>query len=132
MYNHITLLGRLVNDPENRYTPTQTLVATFTIAVDRDRKDSNGNKQTDFFRCKAFSKTAEFITAYFGKGKMIGVEGQINIDRVEKDGVKRDYISVNVNKAFFTGERRDDYSQPEPTHTATARGYEEEDEVPFD
>lgn len=132
MYNHITLLGRLVNDPENRYTPTQTLVATFTIAVDRDRKDANGNKQTDFFRCKAFSKTAEFITAYFSKGKMIGVEGSIQIDRVEKEGQKRDYISIAVNKAFFTGERRDDYSQTEPTNTATARGYDDEtDEVPF-
>ena len=131
MFNHITLLGRICGEIENRYTPTQTLVATFTIAVDRDRKDSAGNKQTDFFRCRAYSRTAEFISNYFSKGKMIGVEGQINIDRVEKDGVKRDYVNINVNKAFFTGEKRDDSSRFEPTSQATSQADYDDSDVPF-
>ena len=125
-------MGRLTYDPETRYTPSGTAVCAFTIAVDRGRNDSNGNRQTDFLRCRAFGKTGEFVQTYFAKGRMIGVEGSIQIDRTEKDGQKREYISIVVNKAFFTGERRDDYSQTEPTHTATARGYDDEtDEVPF-
>ena len=131
MYNHITLLGRICGEIENRYTPTQTLVATFTIAVDRDRKDSAGNKQTDFFRCRAYSKSAEFISNYFSKGKTIGVEGQINIDRVEKDGVKRDYVNINVSRAFFTGEKRDDYSSNQHTKQDEPQGYEDDSDVPF-
>ena len=131
MYNHITLLGRVCGEIENRYTPTQTLVATFTIAVDRDRKDSAGNKQTDFFRCKAFGKTAEFVQSYFSKGKMIGVEGSIQIDRVEKEGQKRDYISIAVNKAFFTGEKRDDSLRLEPANQPTNQADYDDSDVPF-
>lgn len=130
--NIAIIMGRLTYDPETRYTPTGTAVCSFTVAVDRDRKDSAGNRQTDFLRCKAFGKTAEFVQSYFGKGKMIGVEGSIQIDRVEKDGQKREYISIAVNKAFFTGEKRDDYSSTQPTKQDEPQGYEDNsDDVPF-
>ena len=129
--NIAILLGRLTADPETRYTATGTAVCSFTIAVDRDRKDSAGNRQTDFLRCKAFNKTAEFVQNYFAKGRMIGVEGSIQIDRVEKDGQKREYISIAVNKAFFTGEKRDDSSRFEPTSQATSQADYDDSDVPF-
>lgn len=129
--NIAIIMGRLTSDPETRYTATGTAVCSFTVAVDRDRKDSAGNRQTDFLRCKAFGKTAEFVQSYFSKGKMIGVEGSIQIDRVEKEGQKRDYISIAVNKAFFTGEKRDDSLRFEPDSQPTNQADYDDSDVPF-
>ena len=129
--NIAIIMGRLTSDHETRYTPTGTAVCSFTVAVDRDRKDQAGNRQTDFLRCKAFGKTAEFVQSYFSKGKMIGVEGSIQIDRVEKEGQKRDYISIAVNKAFFTGEKRDDSFRFEPTSQPTNQADYDDSDVPF-
>lgn len=129
--NIVILMGRICGEIETRYTATGTAVCSFTVAVDRDRKDSAGNRQTDFLRCKAFGKTAEFVQSYFSKGKMIGVEGSIQIDRVEKEGQKRDYISIAVNKAFFTGEKRDDSLRLEPANQPTNQADYDDSDVPF-
>ena len=76
MANVVVLVGRIVRDPEVRYTPSQTAVARFTVAV--DRPFSRDNEQTaDFISCVAFGKSAEFIEKYFTKGKPIGLTGRI-------------------------------------------------------
>ncbi len=74
MINKAILMGRLTRDPELRHTNSGTAVCSFSIAIDNGYGD---NRRTDFINCVAWSKTAEFVTNYFGKGKMIIVEGRI-------------------------------------------------------
>ena len=69
MLNHIVIMGRLTRDPELRYTQSQTPVASFTVAVDRDFGGRDGGeRQTDFIDCSAWRSTAEFVNKYFRKG----------------------------------------------------------------
>ena len=91
MLNHIIIMGRLVRDPELRYTQSQVPVASFTIACDRNftNRDS-GEKQTDFIDCVAWRSTAEFISKFFFKGSMAVVEGRLQVRNWEdSNGQKR-------------------------------------------
>ena len=90
MLNHITIMGRLTRDPELRYTQSQTPVASFTLAVDRDfGSRDGGEKQTDFIDCVAWRQTAEFVSKYFTKGSMAVVSGRLQIrDWTDRDGGK--------------------------------------------
>ena len=91
MLNHITIMGRLTRDPELRYTQSQTPVASFTLAVDRDfGSRDGGEKQTDFIDCVAWRQTAEFVSKYFTKGRMAVVSGRLQIrDWTDREGGKR-------------------------------------------
>jgi len=78
MLNRITIMGRLVKDPELRRTQSGTSVCSFTVAVDRDfQSKDNAERQTDFIDVVAWRQTAEFICKYFGKGRMIVVDGSL-------------------------------------------------------
>ena len=109
MLNHITLMGRLVKDPETRYTKANDPVASFTIAVDRDfQKD-----QTDFISCVAWRKTGEFIGKYFRKGSMIALTGSLQSRSwTDKEGNKRISWEVNVDHAYFAEQKRSEFQQP--------------------
>ena len=101
MLNKAILMGRLVRDPEMRRTQSNTAVASFTLAVDR-QKDKNGNKQTDFIDCVAWSHTAEFLCKYFTKGSMAVVCGRIQSRNWEdKNGSKRTSIEVHCEEINF-------------------------------
>lgn len=94
--NKIFLQGRLTRDPEVRYTQSQKPVASFTLAVDRD-KDS-----TDFIDCVAWNQTADFAKKFFTKGSMTLVEGKLTIrDWTDKNGGKRRSAEVVVDRMFF-------------------------------
>ena len=110
MLNHITLMGRLTRDPELRYTQSQTPVASFTIAVDRDfGSRDGGEKQTDFIDCVAWRQTAEFVSKYFTKGSMAVVSGRLQIrDWTDRDGGKRRSAEVVVDNMYFGESRRRD------------------------
>lgn len=98
MVNHIVLVGRLTRDPEMRYTPSGASVARFTLAVDRNRKGPDGEKQTDFIRCSIWNKQAEFVMNYIHKGRLVAVEGSLRIDSVtQPDGTRRDFTEVSCN-----------------------------------
>ena len=79
MLNKIILMGRLTRDPELRRTESGTAVCSFSIAVDRDFKSKNGEKETDFIDIVAWRATAEFVSKYFTKGRMAVVEGRLQI-----------------------------------------------------
>ena len=117
MLNHITIMGRLVRDPELRYTQSGTPVASFTIACDRDfgGKDG-GEKQTDFIDCVAWRHTGEFVSKYFAKGSMAVVAGRLQIrDWTDKEGNKRRNAEINVENVYFgSNKTRDDASAPAP------------------
>lgn len=100
--NHITILGRLTKDPEIRYTPSQKVVAQFTLAVDRPFKAENGQKEADFIPCVVWGKFAELIGNSCQKGHRLLVEGRLQIRNFEaKDGTKRYVAEVIVNSFEF-------------------------------
>lgn len=76
MLNKIFIMGRLTRDPELRTTNSGTSVASFSLAVDRNYKGADGEKETDFIDCVAWRSTAEFAAKYFTKGRMAVVEGR--------------------------------------------------------
>ena len=108
MLNHIVLMGRLTRDPELRRTGSGIAVASFSLAVDRDFGSSanNGEKETDFIDIVAWRNTAEFVSKYFSKGRLIGIDGSIQTRNYEdKNGNKRTATEIVTDNVFFTGAR---------------------------
>lgn len=94
--NRIILVGRLTRDPEQSYTASNLSIAKFSIAVDRQYKDTQtGERKTDFFDCRAFRQTADFVSQYITKGQLVAVEGRIEINKVQgQDGNARYFTNV--------------------------------------
>ena len=109
MLNHITIMGRLVRDPELRRTGSGIAVASFTVAVDRDfGSRDGGERETDFIDCVAWRQTGEFVSKYFTKGRMIVVSGRLQIRSWnDKDGNKRRTAEVVADNCYFGDSRRD-------------------------
>ena len=91
MLNRVVLIGRLTRDPESQYTPNGVALAKFAIAVDRPTKNpETGEKETDFINIVAWRRTAEFVTQYITKGRLVAVDGRLQIRSwVAQDGQKR-------------------------------------------
>lgn len=128
MLNHITIQGRLTRDPELRRTQSGIPVTSFTLAVDRDFKSQNGERETDFINCVAWRNTAEFVSKYFTKGRMAIVEGSLQIRKWEDNGARRESAEVIVNSAYFGDSKSDrqsgnggGYGQPQG-YGATPQG----------
>lgn len=135
--NKAILVGRLTRDPEIRYTTGTNATANikFSVAVNRDFKNAEGNYEADFINCVAFGKTAEFISKYFSKGSMIGIDGSIRTGSyINAEGKKIYTTDVNVSKAEFVESKKSqnndnpyDNSYIEPS-TADF----DDDELPFE
>lgn len=107
MLNKIILMGRLTRDPELRKTGNGTAVASFSLAVDRDFKGQNGEKETDFIDIVAWRGTAELVCKYFTKGRMMVVEGRLQIrDWTDKDGGKRRSAEVIADNVYFADSKK--------------------------
>ena len=107
MFNLVVLTGRLTADPELKTTSNGLSVTTFSIAVDR-RYRSGEERQTDFINIVAWRQTAEFITKYFKKGSLIGIEGAIQTRRYQdKNGNNRTAFEVIANNVQFVESKRD-------------------------
>lgn len=107
MLNKAILMGRLTRDPELRYTPNNVPTCSFSIAIDRRFQRQGEEKQTDFINCVAWRQTAEFISKYFAKGRMIAIVGSIQTRNwVDKEGRKQYVTEVVVDEASFTGEAK--------------------------
>lgn len=107
MFNLVVLTGRLTADPELKTTANGLSVTTFSIAVDR-RYRSGEERQTDFINIVAWRQTAEFITKYFKKGSLIGIEGSIQTRRYQdKNGNNRTAFEVIANNVQFVESKRD-------------------------
>ena len=92
MYNNVTMMGRIVNDPELKATPKGTNVCSFRIAVERQYQTKGEERKADFFNVTAWRSTAEFICKWFGKGRMILVQGELQT---------RPYTDKNGNPAMW-------------------------------
>lgn len=108
MLNQVVIMGRLTRDPELRRTGSGTAVASFTLAVDRDFKGQDGERGTDFIDCVAWRNTAEFISKYFAKGRMMVAVGRLQKrDYENKDGEKRYVTEVVCESAYFGDSKKD-------------------------
>jgi single-strand DNA-binding protein len=116
MLNKILLHGRLTADPEVKQVGTDKLsLCNFTLAVDRPY--SKGETKADFIQCQAWRQTADFIGKYFSKGKLIVVEGSLQNNNYEKDGVKHYTYVVGVQNVSFGGSKSENsQSSPAPSN----------------
>jgi single-strand DNA-binding protein len=138
-------MGRLGRDPELRRTQSGTAVTSFSLAVDRDYKPQNGERETDWINVVAWRATAEFVAKYFTKGRVAIVEGRLQSRKwMDNDGTNRTAIEVVADNVYFGDSKRNGDAQAgssENFHTAgkpvdvSAEDFseidEEDGEVPF-
>ena len=123
MLNHITIMGRLVRDPELRRTGSGTAVASFTLAVDRDC--SKEEKKADFINCVAWRQTGEFVSKYFAKGRMMVADGRLEMrEWTDKDGNKRISAEVIVENAYFADSKKEDGGAQGGYRASSANGHQ--------
>ena len=109
MLNDIVVMGRLTRDPELRRTDSGVAVASFSIAVESDYKDKNGDRKTIFLDCVAWRSTGEFVSKYFSKGRMAVVKGSLDIrDWTDKEGNKRKSPEIVVENMYFADSKKED------------------------
>jgi single-strand DNA-binding protein len=118
--NVVALIGRVVADPELRYTPSGLAVTTLRIAVDRRFKSQSGEKETDFFDVVAWRQSAEFAANYLTKGRLVGVQGSLQQRNwVQQDGQKRTKIEI-------VADALQGLDKPQGTQGGAAQSHEEQ------
>ncbi len=139
MLNKCVFIGRLVRDPELRYTNNEGVaVANFTIAVDRGFTNQAGEKETDFIRITAWKKLGENVTSYKKKGDLVAVEGRLQLRNYEdREGVKRIAAEIVARNVVFLpdGRNKDNNAENAPVddgdyYAGDSNGVGDED-VPF-
>ena len=134
MINKVILMGRLTRDPEMRHTNSGTPVTTFSIAINSGYGE---NQRTDFVNCLAWNKTAEFVTKYFAKGKMIVIaDGRISTRSWETQDGKRAYATeVIANEVSFGETKSSQQTVTQPPMQDDDDDFtpldEEDDDLPF-
>lgn len=129
MINSVVLVGRLVRDPELRFTNSQKAFCSFTLAVDRQYKEADGSRQADFIDCVVWDKTAELCANYLTKGKLAGVDGRLQIrSYTDKDGNSRKATSVVAEKVAFLSPKNEQQAAPVPDVYAPMGS---DDDLPF-
>ena len=107
MINNVTLVGRLTKDPELKYTPSNVAVATFTLAVNRNFKGANGEREADFINCVMWRQQAENFANWLKKGALVGITGRIQTRSYDNQQGQRVYVTEVVAESFQTLEKKD-------------------------
>lgn len=100
MINNVVVVGRLTRAVDLRYTSSGTAYASFTLATDRDFKNQNGEKETDFINCVMWRKPAENLANYTKKGSLIGIEGRIQTRNYDNQQGQRVYVTEVLAERF--------------------------------
>lgn len=106
MINNVVLVGRIVRDPDLRYTPQNTAVATFTLAVNRRFKNAQGERESDFINCVIWRAPAENLANWTKKGSLIGITGSIQVRNYENKEGQRVYVTEVLADNFQLLESR--------------------------
>ena len=133
MFNLVVLTGRLTADPELKTTPNGVSVTAFSIAVNRKYK-AGEEQQADFINIVAWRQTAEFVTKYFKKGSLIGIEGSIQTRKYQdKNGNNRTAFEVVANNVQFMESKRDNTNGADASGNADFAdlGEADESDLPF-
>lgn len=107
MINNVTLVGRLTRDPELKYTPSNIAITTFNLAVNRNFKGVNGEREADFINCMIWRKQAELLAEWCKKGNLVGITGRIQTRSYDNQQGKRVYVTEVVADTFQLLEKRD-------------------------
>lgn len=132
----MVLQGRLGSDVELRTTPSGVEVATVNLAVDRDVKDKDGSRKTDWITVVAWRQRAIFLSRYFTKGRMAVVEGRLQIrDYTDRNGNKRTAAEVVADNVYFGDSKRDadggGYAAPQQPGDGFAELEDDDGDLPF-
>ncbi|WP_042464237.1 single-stranded DNA-binding protein [Neobacillus dielmonensis] len=101
MINRVVLVGRLTKDPELKYTPNGVAVATFTLAVNRQFPNQNGEREADFLNCVVWRKAAENVANFLKKGSLAGVDGRIQVRTYEQEGRRQYFTEIVADSVQF-------------------------------
>ena len=132
--NRVILTGRLVRDAELNYiASTSTPKMNFSLAVERAYQKDKNNKKVDFINCEQLGKHVENLCQYVTKGKQILVEGELNIDNYEKDGEKRSFTKVKVDRLEFLSGNSNVNTENKQNNEYKIEEFNDfgEDEIPF-
>lgn len=110
MINRAVLTGRLTKDPDLKYTSSGTAVVSFTLAVNRQFTNQQGNREADFINCTAWRKTAETLANYTHKGSLIGIDGRIQTRSYDNQQGKKVFVTEIVADSFSFLESKKDQS----------------------
>ena len=130
--NKVILVGRVVRDSELSYiASTATPKMNFSLAVERNYQKDKNNKKVDFINCEQLGKHVENLCQYVTKGKQILIEGELNIDNYEKDGEKRSFTKVKVDRLEFLSNATTEKKTNTDTLEFTDFQEVDNDEIPF-
>ena len=129
--NKIILTGRLTRDAEIGYIgATGTPKMAFSIAVERNYQKDKNNKKVDFINCEMLGQHTEKLSQYVTKGKAILVEGELNIDNYEKDGEKKSFTKVKVDRLEFLAGNSNNENKAN-ANTLEFQEVDDNDDIPF-
>lgn len=108
MMNSVQLIGRLTKDIDLRYTQSGTAVGSFNLAVERNFKNADGERETDFIRCQIWRKAAENLEKFTSKGSLVGIEGSVQTRNYENNQGQRVYVTeINVDNFTLLESKKD-------------------------
>ena len=120
--NKVILIGRLARDPEMRTTPSGVATTSFTIAVQRNYANAQGDREADFISCVAWRKQAENIAKYCSKGSQVAVEGRIQTRNYDaQDGTKRYVTEIVAEEVEFLSTKSQDGDAPKTSNEEVAK-----------
>ena len=130
--NKVIIIGRNTKDIELRQTSSGTSAVEFSIAVNRTFKNANGERESDFFNCVAFSKLAETISKYVKKGDQVGIEGRLQTrNYTNKEGRKVYVTEIVVENVEFLQSKKQDGQTPTESDPFHFEEVDVEDGLPF-
>lgn len=132
MINNVTLVGRLVASPNLRKTPNNVSILQGTLAVNRNFKNENGDREADFINFQAWRGTADIIAQYCSKGSLIGIIGRIQVRSYEKDGQRRYVTEVVAESVALIESRNSQQSQGQGNSFQNGNNSPFADPNPFD
>ena len=132
MLNSVCLVGRLTSDAELRYTPSNVAVATFTLAVNRNFKNQDGEREADFINVVIWRQQAENLANWVKKGALIGVTGRIQTRSYDNQQGQRVYVTEVVAESFQLLESRGQQSNSQDSSFGNSSSMDIQDEdLPF-